>query len=196
MESDGDPTPSSAPEPSPNAAQGPSGLLSTLRKALVPCLVGLCGLALVFQCVVSHPAGDARGEIRSSGPPMGDFLVQPVTCVTGRHWGFDGVWVTTKTLTSGRRRGFRGGLKLVRGADGGWDAVVENPDACEVFTCRQSAVNRTHCRQYDVAVSDRNMWLRRRGHARIGCAFPGGGTLDVDVSFEGCAEVKTSGGEP
>lgn len=152
-------------------------------------------LALLFTIFRSHPQGSVTGDIRSTGAPHGDFVVRPVTCVTGGHWGFDGVWVVTETLTEGDRSGFRGGLKIVDAGAGGWDAWVENPNVCQGFKCQQRYVDRKHCRVFDVVVSDTSVWLRRGGHARLDCAFPGGGTLKAELAFDGCAEVPTQGGD-
>jgi hypothetical protein len=146
-------------------------------------------LAGVFMGFRSCPAGSATGEIRSSGKPHGDFVVRPVTCVSGGHWGFDGVWVTPEVETSHGRRGFRGGLKIVETEPGHWEAYQENPHACQIFECQKLLVDRQHCRVYDLFVSDMSVWLRYAGHARLDCSFPEGGTLEADLSFHGCAAV-------
>jgi len=156
--------------------------------------LGLLGGAFAF--FLSHPAGSASGEIRSRGRPHGDFIVRPVTCFAGGHWGFEGVWVVPETLTSGGRRGFKGGLKIVKIDGGGWEAIVESPQACQGFTCEQRRVEQRHCRRFDVVVGSRNIWLRQDGHARMDCAFPAGGTLKVDLTFKGCARVSSQGAEP
>ena len=152
-------------------------------------------LALAFTIFRSHPQGSVTGDIRSTGAPHGDFVVQPVTCFSGGHWGFDGVWVVTETLTEGDRSGFRGGLKIVKRDDGGWDAYAENPSICQGFKCQQRQVDEKHCRVHDLVVSDMSIWLRYSGHATFDCAFPEGGTLKAALIFEGCAEVPSQGGE-
>jgi len=157
-------------------------------------LIALAILALLFTIFRSHPQGSVTGDIRSTGAPHGDFVVRPVTCYTGGHWGFDGVWVVTETLTEGDRSGFRGGLKIVDAGAGGWDALVENPNICQGFKCQQRRVDKKYCRVHDVVVSDMSAFLRYSGHALFDCLFPEGGTLKAALTFDGCAEVPTQGG--
>jgi len=155
----------------------------------------LAFLALLFTIFRSHPQGSATGDLRSTGAPHGDFVVRPVTCFNGGHWGFDGVWVVTETLTDGDSSGFRGGLKIVDAGAGGWDAWVENPTVCQGFQCQQRYVDRRHCRVHDLVVSEMSVFLRTSGHATLDCAFPEGGTLKAELTFDGCAEVPTQGGD-
>ncbi len=103
------------------------------------------------------------------------------------------MWVVTEMLTSGQRRGFKGGLKIPKNDAGSWDAYVENPNICQGFRCRQLLVEREHCRVFDVVVTDTNVWQRRSGHAHIDCAFPEGGTLKAELTFNGCAQVPSHG---
>ena len=156
------------------------------------------GALLLFGLVrfcMSHPRGWATGAIRSQGAPHGNFVVSPVTCVTGGHWGFDGVWVVPETLEEGNRRGFRGGLKIVR-ANSVWEAQVEQPTGCVGFRCPQWRVEPEHCRRFDVVVEPMRWWLRRDGHAHLDCVFPEGGTLTTDLTFHGCGSVPDAGDEP
>jgi hypothetical protein len=157
-------------------------------------VVGLLGAAFVI--FRSCPAGSATGEIRSTGKSHGDFVVRPVTCFAGGHWGFEGVWVVPETQTTAQRRGFKGGLKIMKHDTGQWEAHVENPLVCQGFKCEQRRVERRHCRLFDVVVGSRSLWLRQSGHARLDCGFPEGGTLRVDLTFKGCAEVASGGAEP
>jgi len=167
----------------------------TKWKIVKAVLIVLAILALAFTIFRSYPQGSVTGDIRSTGAPHGDFVVRPVTCVSGGHWGFDGVWVVPETLTSGDRSGFKGGLKIVKRGAGGWDAYAENPNICQGFKCRQLHVDEKHCRAFDVAVSDMSIWLRTSGHATFDCAFPEGGTLKAALIFDGCAEVPSEGGD-
>jgi hypothetical protein len=154
-------------------------------------IVSLLGALVVI--LLSYPRGSARGEIHSTGLPHGDFVVRPITCFSGGHWGFTGVWVVTETLTSGDKSGFKGGLKILKNDAGAWEAVVENPSICQGFKCQQLKVDARHCGVFDVVVKDRNLWFRYDGHAHLDCAFPEGGTLKADLSFEGCGMVPSSG---
>jgi hypothetical protein len=138
---------------------------------------------------VTYPRGSVSGELRSTGAPHGDFVVRPVTCFTGEHWHFRGVWMVTETLSSGDRTGFQGGLKIVANRAGEWEAYVENPNRCEGFKCEQWQVPPERCRVFDVVVRSRHAWLRHDGHARIECAFPEGGTLQADLTFDRCGWV-------
>lgn len=183
------PTPAPSSPSSPASPADSPARSSPLSSALTVIL--LAGLVVLF--LRSCPRGSASGELHSSGRPHGDFVVQPVTCFTGGHWGFDGVWVVTETQSIGHRSGFRGGLKIVRNDSGGWNAFAENPNVCNGFKCEQRLVEPRHCRLFDVAV--RSGWLRDEGHADIDCAFPGGGTLKASLRFSRCGAVPT-GGEP
>jgi hypothetical protein len=93
------------------------------------------------------------------------------------------------------RRGFRGGLKILKNDADGWEACVENPDVCQGFQCRQLWVDTEHCRAFDLVVTDMSVWLRRSGHAYFDCAFPEGGTLKAELTFNGCAEVPSQGAD-
>lgn len=154
-------------------------------------LLGVASIQLL-----SYPRGSVAGEIRSTGAPLGDFVVRPVTCFSGGHWGFTGVFLVTETLTSGGKRGFKGGLKILKNEAGEWEAQVENPNRCEGFKCEQWRVPGQHCRVLDVVVQGMNVWLRYDGHANIDCAFPEGGALKAELSFKGCGRVPSEGGDP
>ncbi len=177
--------------PAPEGPLPPSARLARRRWALL-ILLSTVLLALGFFSI--YPRGSATGAIQSRGAPHGDFVVQPVTCFSGGHWGFTGVWVVTETLTAGHRRGFKGGLKIVKDDTGEWEAYVENPTVCEGFKCEQRQVDRRQCRVFDLRVDGMNAWLRYDGHARFECAFPAGGSLTANLTFTGCARVP-SGGE-
>lgn len=157
-------------------------------------MVGLVGFAV--SLLLSYPQGSVTGEVVASGAPHGTFVVHPATCYSGSHWGFSGLWIVTEMKTSGNKRGFRGGLKLVEGDDGNIEAYVENPLACTGFKCQQRRVNPAHCKVFEVWIGERNWWFRRAGHARFDCRFPEGGTLVADLTFRGCGQVPSSGGDP
>ncbi len=72
--------------------------------------LGLLGVAA--SLLLSYPQGSVTGEIVASGDPHGTFVVHPVTCYSGSHWGFSGLWLVTEMQTSGNKRGFTGGLKV------------------------------------------------------------------------------------
>jgi len=158
-------------------------------------VLALLGVAaLVFKIAATFPRGSVSGEIRSVGEPHGGFTLFPVDCFSGDHWGFDGVWLVTETLTEGDRTGFRGGLKIVRVEDGRWAAVLENPQRCEVFTCEQTEVRGRNCEVFDLEVERIHRWWRYRGRARLDCTFPEGGTLKADLAFARCGWVRQPGG--
>ncbi|HOU94626.1 MAG TPA: hypothetical protein PLU22_26425, partial [Polyangiaceae bacterium] len=143
------------------------------------------------------PWGSASGEIRSTGAPHGDFTVPVAECYNdGEAWSSD-VWIITRLeRTWGGKTGFRGGLELVEDGAGGWRAILENPNSCDGFDCPKRAVEPRHCPVCDVRSEARGWWWRRRGHARIDCSFPPGGTLKVERAFPGCAIVMPMGGDP
>lgn len=166
----------------------------TRRLFTVVLIVAVLGTS--FSVLLSYPRGSATGEIRSTGEPHGDFVVRPVTCYSGGHWGFTGVWVAPETTESGSKRGFKGGLKIRKNEAGAWEAYVENPNACKGFDCTELMVRREYCKVFDVVVEDRNVWLRYDGHARMVCDFPEGGTLKSDLAFRGCAVVHSYTADP
>lgn len=106
------------------------------------------------------------------------------------------MWIVTETQTKGNKRGFKGGLKLVEGDDGTLEAYVENPLVCTGFKCEQRRVDPARCEPFDVGIGERNWWFRRAGRARFDCRFPEGGTLKADLTFRGCGQVPSSGGDP
>ncbi|MBN1610757.1 MAG: hypothetical protein JW940_29270 [Polyangiaceae bacterium] len=162
------------------------------RRRLSPLLV-LTIVAVAVPLSGAYPAGTAAGEIRSTGRPHGDFVVRAAECYSwGDLWSSD-VWVITeleRPLSGGT--GFRGGLLIEQDGPGRWRAVTENPNGCSGFKCPQRAVDPRRCKRFDV-VSETRGWLwRRRGHARLDCSFPEGGTLEADLTFSGCAHVLSS----
>lgn len=172
------------------ASAPPTGGGKALKTALKVLLVLGLMLAVPVGSFLINPPGTATGEIRASGAPHGDFVLHPAACHTGDHWSFDGVWVFEEMLSEGGREGFRGGLKIAGDGAGGWEAYVEDPNACDGFQCRRVFVDRKRCRVYDVAVTDTSMLTGYSGHADIDCAFPGGGTLRARITFEGCDDVS------
>ena len=157
-------------------------------------VIGLLGAAA--SLLLSHPQGSVTGEIVASGEPHGTFVVRPATCYSGSHWGFSGLWLVTEMQTSGNKRGFKGGLKIIEMDDGNIEAYVENPLVCTGFKCQQRLVEPAHCKLFDVAIGKRNWWFRRAGHARFDCRFPEGGDLKADLIFRSCGQVPSSGGDP
>ena len=163
------------------------------RQKLITIVVVVTLLVGAFVFLLSHPRGSVTGEIRSTGKPHGDFVVKPVTCYSGGHWDFNGVWVVTETLTSGSKRGFKGGLKIVKNDAGGWETYVENPTICQGFQCKQTKVEPQYCNVFNVVVEERNIWMRYNGAARFDCVFPEGGTLKANLDFRSCAMVSSGG---
>ena len=161
------------------------------KLAIILVIVGLSGAA--FGILLSYPRGSVTGEIHSTGMPHGDFVVRPVTCFSGGHWGFTGVWVVSETLTSGSKRGFKGGLKIMKNDAGAWETYVENPNICQGFKCQLKKVDPRYCNVFNVVVEDMSIWMRYDGLAQINCTFPDGGTLKTDLSFKGCAKVHAGG---
>jgi hypothetical protein len=151
-------------------------------------LIGLSG---------AYPWGCASGEIRSRGAPHGEFTVKVAECYSaGEAWSSDVRIITRLERTWDGRTGFRGGLDLVEDSTGGWRAVLESPHGCNGFECPQRPVDRRHCQVFDVRSEARGWWWRRRGHARLDCSFPEGGTLKAELAFRGCAIVMPLGGDP
>ena len=168
---------------------------SSRWKKISTIAIVVCLLVGAFVFLMSHPRGSVTGEIRSTGKPHGDFVVKPVTCYSGGHWDFNGVWVVTETLTSGSKRGFKGGLKIVKNDAGGLETYVENPRICQGFQCKLTRVNPQYCNVFNVNVEERNIWMRYNGAARFDCTFPEGGTLKADLDFRGCALVSSGSAE-
>ncbi|MBI5535266.1 MAG: hypothetical protein HY898_21240 [Deltaproteobacteria bacterium] len=187
-----EPTPESQP---PAESKAPTAARSLLKEAATGLVVVLVVFGILFTIFRSYPSGSAQGEIRATGAPHGDFVVQPTTCVRGDQWNFDGVWVTPELQTRGDRTGFKGGLKLIQTNVGDVLAIVENPLVCNGFKCEQRQVERQHCKVFDINVSKTSIWLRQSGHARLQCEFPAGGTLKVDLTFKRCASVPSTGGD-
>ena len=167
----------------------PSKRADRLKVAMLV-LVALGALAILLR---SHPSGSATGVIRATGKPHGGFVLRVGECYLGEDWGFDGVWVVRELEEAGDRRGFRGGLRIERDGAGEWQATVESPNGCRVFTCPQVRVAREHCRVHELAVEETTVFLRRSGHARLECTFPEGGTLEASVDFRRCAARPSEG---
>jgi hypothetical protein len=190
------PHPTSGMAPAPSSESAPSAPASRWRTMVFFIVLVSAGVVIAtIRILASYPSGTVSGEIQSAGAPHGDFWFRPLDCFNGSEVGFEGVWVVSKLegFWSGHT-GFRGGLKIVR--DGaGWSLVLESPLGCDGFRCPQRSIEKRDCRQLDVVTRERGWLVRQDGHARLDCAFPEGGTLKVDVSFKGCAELMRSGGD-
>jgi hypothetical protein len=149
-----------------------------------------------------HDGDAARADLRGLDAPSVDLRE-----ATGSSGGGDGEghlsrrprgrWIITRLeRTWDGKAGFRGGLELVEDGAGGWRAIVENPNFCAGFECPKRAVARSYCPVFDVRSEARGWGWQRRGHARIDCSFPEGGTRNVDLTFRGCAIVTPMGGDP
>ncbi len=151
------------------------------------------GVAVGVPLSGSYPAGTAKGEIRSTGQPHGDFVVRTAECYSwGEMWSSEVAVIKELERTLFGDTGFQGGLEILEDGAGRWRVVTESPKGCSGFNCPQHAVDARHCKVFDV-VSETGGWLwRRHGHARLDCTFPEGGTLKADLTFRGCAQVMTS----
>ncbi|HEY3500044.1 MAG TPA: zinc ribbon domain-containing protein [Polyangiaceae bacterium] len=139
----------------------------------------------------SLTSGGAKGEIRSRGKPFGTYVQKPPACHSGQHENFFGVWVAPEVTKRQGRSGFQGGIKLLKTELGEWAAFVESPVECEGFKCKIQKVDAKHCKVFDIDVRNTSTSINdirlREGHAKLDCSFPEGGSLVVNLTFDGCS---------
>jgi hypothetical protein len=183
---------SSSDEPATTPPKSsPGGSPSSAKQYTVAVGILVAVMVLIGTILRECPEGTVTGTVRSTGPPLGDFVIKPAGCYRGGHWGFEGVFVVTETLVEGRRRGFRGGLKVMRSGSERWEAHVEIPRDCAVFKCPVRRIDPRSCRLFDVAMD--HGFLRSNGHAHLDCEFREGGSLKANVVFDYCGAVPSSG---
>lgn len=157
-------------------------------------VIGLVALPILMFAFFSggglFGSGATEGEIRSTGEPHGDWSMRPTACYSGEHESFFGVWAAPPLSEDDGRTGFKGGLKVVKGHTGQWEAYLESPLGCESFNCTIRPVDPAHCSVFDVDVRNTSTIVNdirvREGHAKLECEFPEGGTLQAHLTFEGC----------
>ena len=176
---------------------GPSGKSTPQKKKVGPAIVlviAFVALPILLFAVFSKGSifghGKTEGEIVSAGAPHGDWSLRPSSCYSGEHEDFFGVWAAPELSDSGGRSGWKGGLKVVRGHTGQWEAYLESPLECERFDCVIREVDSAHCSVFDIDVRNTGTIVNdirvREGHAKLDCEFPEGGTLQARLTFEGC----------
>jgi hypothetical protein len=155
-------------------------------------IVGILALLVpVFLLMYCAFSTTVEGEIRSQGKPFGDFQLKPSDCHSGAHENFFGVWVTPELVTVDGRRGFRGGIKLVKNHLNEWDVYVESPRDCRGLECKIQKLTREACQTYVIDVRDTGNVVNdirvREGRATLECRFPEGGSLSAKLEFDGCS---------
>ena len=149
--------------------------------------------AAVFIAVFSSDgcSGNVEGQIVSSGKPHGDYTLIPTSCFSGEHESFFGVWVTPDLMEVDGRKGFKGGLKIVKGHTGEWEIYVESPEECESLNCKIRPLDISKCETFEVSVRNTNTTINdirvREGHATLKCDTGEGGRFEAKLLFDGCS---------
>ncbi len=160
---------------------------------------GTKGAVVFVLLMVAVPVGfmlyagstSVEGEIRSTGQPFGTYVQKPPACHSGQHESFFGVWVAPELKKRQGRSGFQGGIKLLKSDLGEWRVFLESPLECEGFKCKIRELDRKACKVFDVEVHNTgtsfNDIVVKEGHAKLECSFPEGGSLAVNLKFDGCS---------
>jgi hypothetical protein len=161
---------------------------SRLFVALPILLAGLAPLAFLGGGGCS---GSVEGEIRSVGKPHGDFTLVPTSCFSGERESFFGVWVTPDVEEIDGHKGFRGGLKILKGHTNGWEVYVESPNECKGLECKIRQLAEESCETFEVEVRNTNTTINdvrvREGRAKLDCKTPEGGIFAAELEFSGCS---------
>jgi len=130
--------------------------------------------------------GSVEGTVRTTGKPFGDGQRELSTCYSGDRQSFFGVSVKP----DGRGFAETGGMKILKNDADQWVVYLERPLGCESAQCELTQVDRNACSTFDVEVRNSgtiaNEIRVRRGHARLECRFPEGGSLKAELEFSGC----------
>lgn len=148
-------------------------------------------IALPVGFMLYASSASVEGEIRSQGAPFGTYVQKPPACHSGQHESFFGVWVAPELKKRNGRSGFQGGIKLLKNELGQWRVFLESPLECEGFKCTIRELEPKACKVFDVEVHNTgtsfNDIVVKEGHARLECRFPEGGSLSVNLKFDGCS---------
>ncbi len=130
--------------------------------------------------------GSVEGTLRSRGQPFGDRELELTACYSGDRFRYFGVALKPESASPDTA----GGIKILKNAADQWVVYVERPLGCEPGRCELVELDRKHCSVFDVEVRNTGAMVNdirgRKGHAKLECRFPEGGSLSATLEFSGC----------
>ena len=127
--------------------------------------------------------GEVAGELRGSGPLVGDFTLRPDACASGQEDGFLGVYLGAAEQSDAR-------LKVFQDPAYGEMVQLQVPGSCEGPRCKQVLLKREICARLAVRVEKTNTTINDvrvlDGELDLDCTLASGDRITGAVRFEGC----------
>jgi hypothetical protein len=133
--------------------------------------------------LIGDSTGEVKGEIRGSGPLVGDFTFKPDACGSGQSDGFLGVFLGAVDRSDARVKVFKDPLY-------GEVVLLQVPDSCDGPRCKQVILKGESCAEFAVRIEKTNTTINDvrvlDGELHLECALASGDKISGDVRFEGC----------
>ena len=150
---------------------------------LVPLQIGIAVAAFFFM---GGGCSTVKGSLVSIGKPLGDFTFTPAQCRSGQRMQFFGAVLLGKGPADGAVVAMIDQVK-------GKLVKVEIPGSCkppDYEVCNEVIIDPRQCSRYDVTVNRTSVMVNNivliEGRINVDCAFPGGGSVKGDITFERC----------
>jgi len=150
---------------------------------LVPLQIGI---AVGAFFLVGGGCSSVSGSLVSTGKPLGNFTFTPAQCRSGQRMQFFGAVLLGKGPTEGAVVAMIDQVK-------GKLVKVEIPGSCkppDFEVCEEVIIDTRQCSRYDVIVNRTSVMVNDivmvEGRVSLDCAFPGGGSVKGELTFERC----------
>jgi len=147
--------------------------------------VAVCVLAPLIAMFASggFGPGEVKGELRGSGPLVGEFTLEADACGSGQEDGFVGVYLGAVDRSDAR-------LKAFQDPAYGEMVLLQVPGSCEGPRCKQVLLKRESCERFAVRIEKTNTTINDirvlDGELSLECKLASGDTISGEVRFEGC----------
>jgi len=127
--------------------------------------------------------GVVTGELRGSGPLLGEVAFQADACRSGQPDGFQGVYVGATGRSDARLKAFEDPIH-------GSLVLLQVPGSCEGPRCKQVLLTAETCTQFAVRIRKTNTTINEvrvlDGELSLECALASGDRIAGELRFEGC----------
>jgi hypothetical protein len=135
---------------------------------------------------IGHCTTVIKGEVISTGKPIGDFNLSPKGCFSGERMRFYGIILTQNENDGGVLTGIIDPIK-------GKVIKIRIPKSCsqeDPYDCKEIFISKESCSIYKIAIQPTNVIINRiralDGKLELDCKFPEGGSIKGKVEFEYC----------
>lgn len=171
-----------AMQTAPGASPARKKSIARVLLIALPLNIAMIGAGLFMTKGCSSVSGD----VVSKGEPLGNFTFVPKQCRSGQRMSFFG----SVLLGEGPQDG---AVVAIMDPVKGKILKVEVPGSCEppdYEKCKEVIIDPTFCSRYDMVVNRTSIMVNNivliDGHLNVDCAFPGGGSVKGNITFERC----------